>query len=147
MNEFGSGGCWSDREMEIGRIKHIVRHITSERICNKYSVTQKMTVACSAGMWEQNYSRLCKNLCTHTHTYTDTYIHTYTHTYTDTYIHTYIHTHIHTYIIHSTHIHAHIHTYIHTYVYWTMHHLDSWINTDQLDVTCFIISLFKAQHV
>jgi hypothetical protein len=28
-----------------------------------------------------------------------------------------------------------------------VHHLDSWIKTDQLDVTCFIISLFTAQHV
>ena len=28
-----------------------------------------------------------------------------------------------------------------------MHHLGSWIKTDQLDVTCFIISLFTAQHV
>ena len=28
-----------------------------------------------------------------------------------------------------------------------MHHLDTWIKTDQLDVTCFIISLFTAQHV
>ena len=33
------------------------------------------------------------------------------------------------------------------YVYWTVHHLDSWIKRDQLDVTCFIISLFNAQHV
>jgi len=33
------------------------------------------------------------------------------------------------------------------YVYWTAHHLDSWIKRDQLDVTCFIISLFTAQHV
>ena len=33
------------------------------------------------------------------------------------------------------------------HVYWTVHHLDSWIKRDQLDVTCFIISLFKAQHV
>jgi len=33
------------------------------------------------------------------------------------------------------------------YVYWTAHHLDSWIKTDQLDVTCFIISLFTGQHV
>jgi len=32
-------------------------------------------------------------------------------------------------------------------VYWTVHHLDSWINRDQLDVTCFFISLFHAQHV
>ena len=30
---------------------------------------------------------------------------------------------------------------------WTVHHLDSWIKIDQLDVTCFIISLFNAQHV
>ena len=28
-----------------------------------------------------------------------------------------------------------------------MHHLDSWIKRDPLDVTCFIISLFNAQHV
>ena len=28
-----------------------------------------------------------------------------------------------------------------------MHHFDSWIKLDQLDVTCFIISLFTAQHV
>jgi hypothetical protein len=34
-----------------------------------------------------------------------------------------------------------------SYVYWTVHHLDSWIKIDQLDVTCFIISLFTAQHV
>jgi len=27
------------------------------------------------------------------------------------------------------------------------HHLDSSIKRDQLDVTCFIISLFNAQHV
>ena len=32
-------------------------------------------------------------------------------------------------------------------VYWTVHHLHSWIRGDQLDVTCFIISLFNAQHV
>ena len=30
-----------------------------------------------------------------------------------------------------------------SYVYWTVHHLDSWIKRDQLDVTCFIISLFN----
>ena len=34
-----------------------------------------------------------------------------------------------------------------SYVYWTMHHLDSWVKRDQLGVTCFIISLFNAQHV
>jgi len=34
-----------------------------------------------------------------------------------------------------------------SYVYWTVHHLDSRIERDQLDVTCFIISLFNAQHV
>jgi len=34
-----------------------------------------------------------------------------------------------------------------SYVYWTVHNFDSWIKTDQLDVTCFIISLFNAQHV
>jgi len=28
-----------------------------------------------------------------------------------------------------------------------VHHLDSWIKKDQLDVTCFFISLFNAQHV
>ena len=28
-----------------------------------------------------------------------------------------------------------------------MHHLDSWIKRDQLDVTCFIISLLTAEHV
>ena len=33
------------------------------------------------------------------------------------------------------------------YAYWTVHHLDSWVKRDQLDVTCFIISLFNAQHV
>jgi len=34
-----------------------------------------------------------------------------------------------------------------SYVYWTVYHLDSWIKRDQLDVTCFTISLFNAQHV
>ena len=34
-----------------------------------------------------------------------------------------------------------------SYVYWTVHHLDSWITRDLLDVICFIISLFNAQHV
>jgi len=34
-----------------------------------------------------------------------------------------------------------------SYVYWTPHHLDSWIKGDQLDTTCFIISLFNPQHV
>ena len=34
-----------------------------------------------------------------------------------------------------------------SYVYRTEHHLHSWIKRDQLDVTCFIISLFTAQHV
>ena len=33
------------------------------------------------------------------------------------------------------------------YDYCTVHHLDSWMKRDQLDVTCFIISLFNAQHV
>ena len=32
------------------------------------------------------------------------------------------------------------------YVCWTVHHLDSWIKIDQLNVTWFIISLFTAQH-
>jgi len=40
-----------------------------------------------------------------------------------------------------------IKTHILSYVYWTVHHLDSWVKRDQLDVTCFIISLFYAQHV
>ena len=35
----------------------------------------------------------------------------------------------------------------HFYVYWTVHQLDSWVKRDQLDVTCFVISLFNAQHV
>ena len=35
----------------------------------------------------------------------------------------------------------------HFYVCWTVHHLDIWIKTDQLNVICFIISLFNAQHV
>ena len=39
------------------------------------------------------------------------------------------------------------HTFCEFYVYWTVHHLDSWIKIDQLDVTCCIISLFTAQHV
>jgi len=34
-----------------------------------------------------------------------------------------------------------------TYVHWTVHHLDTWIKRDQRDATCFIISLFNAQHV
>ena len=34
-----------------------------------------------------------------------------------------------------------------SYVYWTVHHLDIWVKRDQLDVSCFIISLFNAQHV
>ena len=34
-----------------------------------------------------------------------------------------------------------------SYVYWNVHHLDSWVKWEQLDVTCFIISLFNAQHV
>ena len=33
------------------------------------------------------------------------------------------------------------------YVYWNVHHLDSWVKIDQFDVTCFIISLYNAQHV
>jgi len=33
-----------------------------------------------------------------------------------------------------------------SYIYWTVHHLASSIKIDQLDVTCFIISLFNAQH-
>jgi len=34
-----------------------------------------------------------------------------------------------------------------SYVYWSVHHLYSWIKRDQLDVTCFFISLFNAQRV
>jgi len=34
-----------------------------------------------------------------------------------------------------------------SYVYWNMHYLYGWIKRDQLDVTCFIIPLFNAQHV
>ena len=33
------------------------------------------------------------------------------------------------------------------YIYWAVHHLDSWIKRDHLDVTCIIISFFNAQHV
>ena len=28
-----------------------------------------------------------------------------------------------------------------------MHHLDRWIKRDQLDATCFVISLFNVQHI
>jgi len=41
----------------------------------------------------------------------------------------------------------HINLYCLSYGYWTVHHLDSWVKRDQLDVTCFIISLFNARHV
>jgi len=34
-----------------------------------------------------------------------------------------------------------------SYVYWTVHHLDSWVKRDQLDATCFIITLFSAHSV
>jgi len=37
--------------------------------------------------------------------------------------------------------------YLFSYVYWNLHHLDSWVKRDLLDVTCFIISLFNVQHV
>jgi len=41
-----------------------------------------------------------------------------------------------------------IYIYIYaSYVFWIVHHLDNWIKRDQLDVTCFFISLFNAQHV
>ena len=33
------------------------------------------------------------------------------------------------------------------YVYWIAHHLDSWKKRNQLNVACFIISLFTVQHV
>jgi len=38
-----------------------------------------------------------------------------------------------------------VNIYYLSYVYWTVHHLDSWIKIDQLDITCFFISLFNAQ--
>ena len=41
----------------------------------------------------------------------------------------------------------HTNKYEVAYVYLTVHHLDNWLKRDQLDVTCFIISLFNAQHV
>jgi hypothetical protein len=44
-------------------------------------------------------------------------------------------------------MYRHRYVTIASYVYWTVHHLDSWIKVHQLDVTCFIISLFNAQHV
>ena len=34
-----------------------------------------------------------------------------------------------------------------SYVYWTVHHCDSWRIKDQLDVTCYFISLFCAEHI
>ena len=34
-----------------------------------------------------------------------------------------------------------------SYAYWTVHHLDSWVKRDQLDATCFIITLSSTQHV
>jgi len=40
-----------------------------------------------------------------------------------------------------------IKTQILSYVYWNVHHLDSWVKRDRLDVTCFIISVSNAQHV
>jgi len=33
------------------------------------------------------------------------------------------------------------------YVYLNVHHVDSWVKRDKLDITCFIISLFNTQHV
>ena len=44
-------------------------------------------------------------------------------------------------------VHSYVWDVCKSYVHWTVHHLDSWIKRDQLDVTCFIISLFNAQHV
>ena len=44
-------------------------------------------------------------------------------------------------------LHSHFQSPIASYVYWTVHNLDSWIKRDQLDITCFIISLFNTQHV
>jgi len=34
-----------------------------------------------------------------------------------------------------------------SYVYWTMRHFDRWVKRNQFDVTCFIITLFSAEHV
>jgi len=34
-----------------------------------------------------------------------------------------------------------------SYVYWTVHHGDSWIEKDQLDVTCYFFHFLCAQHV
>ena len=34
-----------------------------------------------------------------------------------------------------------------SYVYWKVYHCYRWVKRDQLDVTCFIISLLNAQHV
>ena len=44
-------------------------------------------------------------------------------------------------------ISTHSNKYCESYVYWTVHHLDSWVKRDQLDVTFFIISLLNAQRV
>ena len=38
-------------------------------------------------------------------------------------------------------------TYVHWLVCWLNNFIHSWIKIDHLDVTCFIISLFTAQHV
>jgi hypothetical protein len=35
----------------------------------------------------------------------------------------------------------HYEPYVYVYVYWTAHHCDSWRIKDQLDVTCYFISL------
>ena len=37
--------------------------------------------------------------------------------------------------------------FVKSQVYRTVHHLDSWIKIDQLDVTRLIVSVFTAQHV
>ena len=37
--------------------------------------------------------------------------------------------------------------YISWWILCLLDHLDSWVKRDQLDATCFIISLFNAQHV
>ena len=47
----------------------------------------------------------------------------------------------------TTYLSVYKHIWSESYVHSTVHHLDSWIKIDQLDVTCFIISLFNAQHV
>ena len=48
-------------------------------------------------------------------------------------------------ILHCKIVCVYIYIYIYNYIY--IHICACWIKLDQLDVTCFIISLFTAQHV